>query len=262
MNLVVLQARMSSSRLPGKVLEEVCGRSLLVHQVNRIKQSKYVDDILVATSVDQTDDILERHCIQNGIKVFRGNLEDVLDRYYKAILWYQKKHTVLNVIRLTADCPFVDSQLIDLVMLNHLIYKNDYTSNTLEYTFPDGLDVEVFTSKALRNMWENASLPSEREHVTLYIKNRPSEFIVQNIAIASSSCEEERWTVDEPEDLEFTKSIYETLYPKNENFHMNEVMHLLDTHGSLREINASFIRNEGLIKSLKKDALLREQKDE
>lgn len=262
MNLVVLQARMSSSRLPGKVLKEVCGSSLLMHQISRIKQSKYVDDVLVATSVHQTDDILEQHCIQNGVRVFRGSLDDVLDRYYNAVLSYQEERTVLNVIRLTADCPFVDSQVIDIVLLNHLIYENDYTSNTLEYTFPDGLDVEVFTSAALCNMWEHALLPSEREHVTLYIKNRPSEFIVQNVAITGPSFEQERWTVDEPEDFEFTRSVYEALYPVSNNFHMSEVVQLLNSNENLRKINSSFIRNEGLIKSLKKDALLRERRDE
>ncbi|NIY83316.1 cytidylyltransferase domain-containing protein [Vibrio hepatarius] len=262
MNLVVLQARMSSSRLPGKVLKDICGETLLMHQIRRIKQSKYVDDILVATSVHESDDILEQHCIQNGVNVFRGSLDDVLDRYYNAVLSIQEHREVVNVIRLTADCPFIDSQIIDLVLLNHLIYQNDYTSNTLEYTFPDGLDVEVFTATALRQMWEHASLPSEREHVTLFIKNRPSEFVVQNIALEKSSLEKERWTVDEPADFEFTKSVYEALYPKNEKFHMNEVVHLLDSNDEFRVINSSFVRNEGLIKSLAKDSLCREQKDE
>ncbi|KGY11299.1 hypothetical protein NM22_15650 [Vibrio tubiashii] len=261
MNLVVLQARMSSSRLPGKVLKEVCGKSLLMHQISRIKQSKYVDDILVATSEHETDDILEQHCLQNGIKVFRGSLDDVLERYHSAVLWYQKDKKVSNVIRLTADCPFIDSQVIDMVVLNHLVYSNEYTSNTLEYTFPDGLDVEVFTSKALHYMWEHALLPSEREHVTLYIKNRPTEFIAQNIAIVGSSCYQERWTVDEPEDFDFTKRIYEALYPINDNFHMNDILKLLDSNHTLRAINSSFIRNEGLIKSLEQDSL-RELKNE
>lgn len=249
MILAVLQARFSSSRLPGKVLKEILGEPMLFRQTERVDRSRMIDRLIVATSTDTSDDGIEGMCLRKGVDCFRGNLDDVLDRFYRAAAPLSPRH----VVRLTGDCPLIDPDVIDSVVERHLSEGNDYTSNTLEPTFPDGLDVEVVSLGALKTAWEKAVLPSEREHVTPYIHKRPDQFRLGSLLRAEGALSHLRWTVDEPEDFLFVQKVYEALYPKNPAFTTQDILTLLSEHSELEVINSGFERNEGYAKSLEKD---------
>src|SRR3990167_3601927 len=174
--LAIIQARMSSSRLPGKVLKPILGKPMIWHQWQRIQKTKHLDKLVLATSNDKSDDILARFFLSQGENVFRGSLNDVLSRYYHCALQYSPKH----VVRLTADCPVIDPALIDKVVLTHLTEKNDYTSIGGS-TYPLGLSAEVCRFEALQLAYQQATLSSQREHVTLYIYQHLHQFKVQKI---------------------------------------------------------------------------------
>jgi spore coat polysaccharide biosynthesis protein SpsF len=248
MVVVILQARMSSSRLPGKVLKLILGEPMLLRQVERIMRARHVDALVIATSNDPSDDAIEEICFNKGLRCFRGSLDDVLDRFYYAAASISTEH----VVRLTGDCPLADPQLIDKVISFHLQGGHDYTSNTIEPTYPDGLDVEVLRFSCLKEAWEEASLPSQREHVTPFIYQQPLRYKIGNHKnkVDLSSL---RWTVDEPLDFELITQIYEALYPINPEFTTNDILSFLDQHSELKTLNTHFERNEGFLKSLKKD---------
>lgn len=250
MILAILQARMSSSRLPGKVLKELCGKPMLVHQIARLTRAKSIDRILIATSTDASDDKVDEVGRKIGVSVFRGNLSDVLDRYYQAAKLFSE---VKHVVRVTGDCPLLDSQVLDDVVAMHLSGDYDYTSNTLAPTFPDGLDVEVMKIDVLRKAWEKASSQTEREHVSYYIYNHPEQFRLGSFKgkVDYSSL---RWTVDEAEDFAFIEAVYTQLYPRYGNdFSWKRVLQLLKEMPELVKINQGFMRNAGLIKSLQNE---------
>lgn len=249
MILAVLQARFSSSRLPGKVLKDLLGEPMLYRQIERVSRSKRIDKLVVATSTDHSDDPVEKMCLDKGVHCFRGSLDDVLDRFYRAAEPFSPDH----VVRLTGDCPLIDSNVIDSIVELHLAEGNDYTSNTIIPTFPDGLDAEVVTWNALKTAWENATLPSEREHVTPFIYKRPERFRLGCLEKEEKSLLGLRWTVDEQEDLLFVRRVYEALYPKNSAFSTDDVLELLRVYPELNSINSGFERNEGYEKSLKTD---------
>ena len=248
MILCILQARMSSSRFPGKVLKPLLGEPMLLRQIERVKLSTLIDQLLVATSTTANDDLLVQVCQDQDIDVFRGALEDVLDRFYQAALIYKPR----QVVRLTGDCPLMDPVLIDNLISYHLENCFDYSSNTIEPTFPDGLDVEIFSFESLCQAWEEAELPSEREHVTQFMINRPKRFKLGNYK-NDTDLSHLRWTVDEELDYELVKIIFENLYPLNPHFSAEEVLAFLKTKPELNNINSCYIRNEGLLKSLKAD---------
>lgn len=259
MILAIVQARMSSTRLPGKVLKEVLGKHLILHMLERVKRARKVDKLILATSTDPADDILEKKVKSAGFAVFRGNLNDVLDRFYKCAL--QEKADV--IVRLTGDCPLHDPDVIDEVIENFFQGNADYVSNTLNPTFPDGLDTEVFSFTALKKAWQEAKLPSEREHVTPYIwKNSDykggSIFKARN-AIFKKKLSPLRWVVDDPEDLEFVRHIYEALYPINQRFGFPDILDFLEKNPGVRLINEKIERNEGLKKSLEEDKAFQEK---
>src|SRR5690348_2363069 len=174
MNLAILQARMSSSRLPGKVLEPVLGRPMILRQIERIRDARRIDRLVVATSTDASDEPLIQVCRAEGIECARGSLVDVLDRFYQV----GRKFAPAHVIRLTGDCPLTDPEMLDAVIAFHVDNGFDYSSNALEPTFPDGLDVEVMRFECLEQAWREARLPSEREHVTPYLYNHRERFRV------------------------------------------------------------------------------------
>jgi len=247
----IVQARMGSTRLPGKVLKEFCGRPLLWHVVNRLHRTARLDMIVVATSDEPLDDRVAAFCHQEGIPCFRGNEKDVLDRYYNAA----KNFGVDVVVRVTADCPLIDPVVLDEIIEAYKEERCDYASNTIDRSYPDGLDVEVFSFNALEKAWQEASLASEREHVTPYIwKNRDKFKICQ--VTQKKNLSGLRWTVDEPEDLMFVKTIYNHLHKPGQVFLMNEVLSLLDKHPEFMQINQGFMRNEGYIRSLHKDHIV------
>jgi spore coat polysaccharide biosynthesis protein SpsF len=217
----VLQARYSSRRLRGKVLAPVVGQPMILRQVERLQRCQRIDHLVVATSTDPSDDCVAQACAQAGLDCFRGSLDDVLDRMLHATA--QATH----VVRLTADCPLADPEIIDQVIDKHIEDNNDYTSNTLERTFPDGLDVEVVRRTCLEVAAREATLPGEREHVTRYLYNNPDRF---RLGCITSDVDRGmlRWTVDEPADLEFVRSVYGALYPVNPGFTTQDVLDLLD----------------------------------
>lgn len=246
--LGILQARVSSSRLPGKVLAPILGVPMLFRQIERLLRCKHIDKLLVATSTDSSDDRLVSECQSRGIPVLRGSLDDVLDRFFQAALEFKPR----TVVRMTGDCPLADPNVIDETIKYFYSGDFDYVSNCNPPTFPDGLDVEVFKFECLSDAHEKALLPSEREHVTPYIRKQSNHWRLGNLT-SRNDLSHMRWTVDEPEDFKFVKAVYERLYENNKNFDMNHVLELLERNPQLQMINSKFMRNEGLVESLKKD---------
>lgn len=242
----IIQARMGSSRLPGKVLKEIAGEPMLGHVVTRTRRASTVDDVIVATSTAGQDDDIEAYCRAAHIAIFRGSEDDVLDRYYKAA----EQAAGDIVVRVTADCPMIDPDVVDRVVQRFAAGRYDYVSNVAPPTFPDGLDTEVVSLAALRRAWREARLPSEREHVTLHIRNHPELFRLANVAHVVD-LSGERWTVDEETDLVFVRSLFQAL--GRHDFGLSDVMALLNRHPALRALNAGLVRNSGLCKSLQED---------
>ena len=253
MNTVaIIQARISSTRLPGKVLKKIEGKTILEHVVNRVKAAKNLDEVIVATTVKKEDLKIVKLCSNLGISVFCGSEDDVLDRYYQTARLFKANH----IIRITADCPLIDPMVIDKVIELYFKKNADYATNGMPETFPDGLDTEVFSFKTLKRAWENAKLSSEREHVTPYIRNNPNIFKIVNLK-CEYNLNDKRWTLDEPEDFEFIKSIYTKLYLEDSLFGMKKILDFLINHPGIEELNNDIIRNEGYLKSLKKDKIIK-----
>lgn len=249
MILAILQARVSSTRLPGKVLKPLLGKPMLLRQVERLKRAGSIDRLIIATSVGPEDDALAALCLENELECFRGSLDDVLDRFYQAAKAVQPTH----VMRLTGDCPLTDPDILDRLAELHLSTGCDYSSTALEPSFPDGLDAELMTFVALEQAWREATLPSQREHVTPFLYNHPERFAIRALKndVDLSSL---RWTVDEPSDFEFVTRVYEGLYPTHPTFGMRDVLAFLEEHQALTALNHHFERNEGYEKSLRKDS--------
>ena len=248
MILAVLQARYSSSRLPGKVLKPILGKPMLQHQIERVKRAKKIDELVVATSSDPSDDAIAKLCEEQGILCFRGSLDDVLDRVYQAAKPYSPDH----VVRLTGDCPLSDPEIIDQVIEFHLRQGADYSSNAIRPVHPDGLDVEVCRFSVLTEAWKEAKLPSQREHVMPFIHGQPARFKIAHFESAVDHSEE-RWTVDTAADFELVTAIYGALYPSNPAFGMQDVLKFLKDRPELADLNRQSKRNEGFQVSLQKD---------
>ncbi len=241
---VILQARFSSSRLPGKVLKKIVNKPMLALQIERIKEAKLIDKIIVATSVNKDDDAIEELCRKLSISCYRGSLDDVLDRYWQTSKQFPSRH----IVRLTGDCPLIEPCIIDQVITLHLAQKADYTSNCFTPCLPDGLDVEILTKAALGKSWQQAEKPSEREHVTQYILNNEELFNFANYQ-HTPDLSMHRWTVDEPEDFELIDKIYQHFYPNTSHFTMEDILDLLTKQPTLNDINKKFNRNQGLATS-------------
>jgi spore coat polysaccharide biosynthesis protein SpsF len=213
--LAILQARMSSTRLPGKVMAPILGEPMIGRQVERLRRCRRIDTLAVATSDGDDDAPLAAYCESLGLPVYRGSLHDVLDRYRNAALAFGPARAI---VRLTADCPLTDWTVIDQVIETHLSGGFDHTNNTSpERTFPHGLDAEAFSSEALEIAWREALDPYEREHVTPFIYRRPKRFRLGSV-MSSEPAAHLRWTVDTPEDLAFVRDVYAALYPSNPAF--------------------------------------------
>lgn len=248
--LGIIQARVSSTRLPGKVLLPILGEPMLGRQIERVRRAETLDGLLVATSTDPSDDALEALCASVGVPCARGSLDDVLDRFVQAARPTGAEH----VVRLTGDCPLIDPAIIDRVVRTHIEGGFDYTSNIDPPTFPDGLDVEVVRAAVLEEAWREATMASEREHVTLWVRDNAERFLIGRIADETDRSAM-RWTVDEPADYEFVSKVYERLCPEDPAFGEASVLALLEREPALARINAGFARNEGLAKSYREEAL-------
>lgn len=247
--LAILQARTSSSRLPGKVLKPLLGKPMLARQIERLRRVTRVDELIVATSVHATDDAIAALCQAEGLSCFRGSLDDVLDRFYRAALTRSPQH----IVRLTGDCPLTDPAVVDRTIDFYAHGGFDYASNALEPSFPDGLDVEVFRFSCLEAAWREATAPAFREHVTLFIYRHPERFRT-GCYRSQTNLAHLRWTVDEPQDYEFVKRVYEALYPRNPQFSMEDVLRFVAEHPEACALNRGIERNEGLARSLSRDA--------
>lgn len=257
MNIVIIvQARMGSSRLPGKMMKMIAGKPVIAHVIERARLSRRANDLWLATTDAPADDVLAAWAKDNGVNCYRGSENDVLDRYYKAAT--SAKAEV--IVRVTGDCPLADYQVIDRVIdafVNaHGAY--DYVSNTNPPTFPDGLDVEVVSFTALEKAWEEARLQSEREHVTPYIWKHPEMFRLFNVTCQLSGGEADfsrhRWTLDTPEDFAFLTRVIETCNEAGHFCGLSAILSIVQAHPEWQGINAGFERNEGYKKSVKEDS--------
>ena len=246
--LVLIQARCGSSRLPNKVLKEFSGKPDLQWVIERVKRSKYADEVMVITSIERNNLPLIRLCTELDTRVFVGSEEDVLDRYYQAAKLINPKY----VIRITADCPMFDWRYLDMA-IEALDKDVDYLTEE-ENQFPDGLDIEIMTFEALKRAWEQAEMVSEREHVTLYFRNHPEIFRIKRIRCPIDGIGHYRWTLDEDEDYDLIQKIYGYFIKRGkEDFVTEDVLEYLSDNPNLSNINSMYTRNEGLIKSLRED---------
>jgi spore coat polysaccharide biosynthesis protein SpsF len=246
--LAVVQARLGSTRLPGKALLPIAGRPMLAHVLTRARAVPGVDETVLATTVSREDDALVEVAAAEGVASVRGSVEDVLDRFHAVL----RAHPADAIVRVTADCPLLDPEVSALVVQDYLARRDetDYASNIEPPTFPDGLDTEIVSAGALERAWREARLPSDREHVTTYIRERRNGFRLRNVVLAGEDLSAHRWTVDEPRDLEFARAVHAELAPDGRRiFGMAEVLGLLRRHPELAALNSGIARNEGLLRS-------------
>jgi spore coat polysaccharide biosynthesis protein SpsF len=233
----IVQARMGSTRLPGKIMKKLEGKPVLWHVYDRLKHSKKLDNIIIATTILKEDDRVENFCKENNIMFFRGSVENVLSRYFLAA----QKFNCENIVRITSDCPVIDPEIIDEMIEKFFIENEekinvDYLSNSLERTFPRGLDAEIFTFKVLEKTFNEAAKTYEKEHVTPYIYQHPELFKLKNFS-SSKDNSNLRWTLDTKEDFQLLKEIYSNLYNERKIFLYNDILTLLEKKPFLRDIN-------------------------
>lgn len=240
--------------MPGKALLKVLDKTILEYVIERVKKAKTIKEIIIATTTKEEDLQIADLAKRLDVDLFRGSEDDLLDRYYQAAQLFKIKH----VVRICADCPLIDPDVIDAAVAHYFESGADYSSNTVERSFPDGLDVEVFSFDALKCAWEEAKLLSEREHVTPYIWKNPDRFKVVGLK-NEKDYSAKRWTLDEKEDFELIRTILESLYPANPDFRMKDILQFLQAHPKLEDINSHIIVNEGYLKSLKEDKKVEER---
>lgn len=228
---LIIQARMTSTRLPGKVLLPIAGKPMLWHVIYRVSLLKNINNIIVATSTDRSDDMIAKFCSINNIKCFRGSLDNVLSRYYEAAL--QEKADI--IIRITADCPLIDAKLIERGLKIFKDKKLDYLSNVIERTYPVGFDFEIFTSSLLEKAYRNAKIEAEKEHVTPYFYlTHPDKFKIYNLK-QNKNKSSYRLTVDTAQDLALIKILIEKYQAQKKDF--QKIITILENHPELVSIN-------------------------
>ena len=236
---------MRSTRLPKKVLLPLGGKTILENVVDRVRQAKTISQIIVVTSNEPDDDAIAKFCEEKEIQYFRGSHEDVLDRFYQAAKQFKAEH----ICRVTADCPLIDPAVIDEAVKQYIDNGYDYVSNSHPVaTYPDGFDTWVFSFAALEKSWQEAKLPSEREHVTSYIWNHPEKFNIFNVK-NNVDLSAYRLTIDEKKDYQALKIIVDQV----KELTMENIVKFLDEHEEVRKINAPIQRDEGYYKSLEED---------
>lgn len=230
----IIQARIGSTRLPAKVLRELCGKPMLAHVIQRVKEARTVDEIIIATTTNESDDAIVKLAASMKIKAFRGSEQDVLSRYLGAA----RETGADIVIRITSDCPLIDPDTVDAAVRFFIDNDFDYIQACSETGFPRGLDTEVFTFKALEKVGETARESSYREHVTLYMYRHPEEFRI-GFCNAPKELNHPEWRlcVDEINDFSLIEEIYKALYKEPDIIAMSEVAELLEKQTELLEIN-------------------------
>lgn len=244
--MAIIQARMGATRLPGKVLADIAGTTLLERVIQRVRATRGLDAVLLATTDESQDDALESFVTSRALcPVYRGSTLDVLDRYYQCA----RKFGAEVIVRVTADDPLKDSQIIERAIALLSEHPDlDYCSNTLEPTYPEGLDIEAFRFAALERAWREARLPSEREHVTPYIWSHRESFRVENFRF-ERDLSAWRWTVDKPSDLEFMRAVFGH-FASEPLVSYRRVIEWLELNPQVLELNTGTVRNEGYLKSI------------
>ncbi len=250
--LAMIQARCGSTRLPNKVLKDLCGKPALQRMIERVQRSKLVDEVMVVTSIEKNNLPILRLCSELGVRVGVGSEDDVLDRFYQTAKLLNPEY----VIRLTADCPCFDAELLDEAIMK-MDPDTDYYAMMSE-TFADGLDLEIIRFSVLKQAWHEAKHTYEREHVTQYIIHHSELFKLQDYVSPVGNFGDHRWTVDEPEDFEVVTRIYDYfIHEKNtEDFGYQEILNYLKEHPEIKKINQKYQRNEGLKKSIQEDRIV------
>jgi len=251
----IIQARMNSKRLPGKVMMKLDDKNpSLFYTISQLRNSKKIEKIIIATTSKTEDDIIEKFANKMDVESFRGSEDDVLDRFYNCA----KKNNLENIIRITADCPLIDPTIVDEMIDEFKNNNFDYVQNIEPRTFPDGMEVEIFTFKALKEMWQNSKLPSEREHVTTYMRNKKEKFKIKKI-LCEKDLSKYRFTLDYSEDLVLIRNIVKDINQRP--ILMKDIISLLTKMPELLRINEKYEANEGYKLSLKKDeAFLKNRK--
>ena len=236
--ITIVQARMSSSRLPGKVMKSIIDQPILKLQLERMSFSKRCGQIVVATSLNQSDDIIEKFCLENQIEVFRGDENDLLDRHYQCA----RKYEAEIVAKIPSDCPLIDARIMDKVFEFFFDHNYDFVSNLHPATYPDGNDVEIFTIEALEKANKGAKKSLEREHTTPYFWENPQLFSIGNVSWERhlDYSMSHRFTLDYIEDFHFIARVYEELYHKNKNFSLDEILNLLENKPDIYLINSGY----------------------
>ena len=239
--VIIDQARMTSTRLPGKVMKEVLGKPLLEYQIERLRRVTEADEVVIATTTNIADEPIVELCERLGVAYYCGSEEDVLSRYYEAATEFRAD----VVVRVTSDCPLIDPAVVDKVIKHYKDNRNnyDYVSNTLTRTYPRGMDTEVFSYKVLQEAYYNAQKQPEREHVTPYICWHPESYRLDNVSHHENQSQH-RWTIDTPEDFELIKLILQELYPVNNRFTWLDVLNLLNEYPEWVQINAGVKQKE------------------
>jgi spore coat polysaccharide biosynthesis protein SpsF len=227
---------MGSTRLPGKVLKDLEGETVLGRVVNRLRRAHQIDEVLIATTDRPADDAIIAECRKLVVPVSRGDQDDVLDRYYRAAQLSRAD----VVVRITSDCPLIDPEITGKTIAAFQQKRVDYASNVMERTYPRGLDTEVMSFDALARAWQVARKPHEREHVTPYIYEHPTDFKLLSVA-GDEDYSAHRWTVDTPEDLEFAQAVYARL-KGDPAFSWRDVLALLDREPELAALNRSVVQ--------------------
>jgi spore coat polysaccharide biosynthesis protein SpsF len=234
----IIQARVGSTRLPNKVFAEIEGKPLLWHVVNRLKKSKYLDSIIIATSTNAKDEKIENWARANNILCHRGSEDNVLKRYYDTA----KKYNIDVIVRITADDPFKDYQVMDQVIKKFLSEEADFACNNKPPTFPEGLDIEVFSKNAITKAYNNAKSAFEKEHVTQYFYKNPDDFNIISV-LHTDDLSYLRWTIDEDKDLEMVRKVYKKLFTGKHIFLMKDILELLEKHTEIPHINDTVNRS-------------------
>jgi spore coat polysaccharide biosynthesis protein SpsF len=241
--IIVVQARAGSSRLPGKVLKDLCGKPLLERMLERLARIKIAARIVVATTPYAEDDPIDKLCSKLGVNVFRGHPTDLLDRHYQAALFFGGD----IVAKIPSDCPLIDPAVVDRVLTRFAQGDCDYASNLHPASYPDGNDVEVMSLAALGKAWREARLAMEREHTTPFIWERPKRFRLANVSWQDDAAGRlrdysmtHRWTIDYPEDYAFIRRVFEALYSENPAFGIDDILDLLAAQPEIAAINAKY----------------------
>lgn len=231
----IIQARMTSTRLPGKVLKEVLDKPLLEYQIERVRKSKLINEVIIATTTNSTENPIIEFCDRLNINYYRGSEENVLERYYNAAL----KYNADIIVRLTSDCPVIDPFEIDKAINYYLENQNsfDYVSNTLIRTYPRGMDTEVFPFTILEKTYNEAKQQHEKEHVTPYIYSNPDKFRLGFVSY-HKDISKYRWTVDTEEDFTLISKIIEALYLRDSDFSMDDIVSIIENNPDWQQINS------------------------